>query len=275
MIPFLCPLCGESLLCQDSRLVCPKHHSFDLARSGYVNLLPVQNKHSKLPGDNKLMASSRRDFLHKWYYETLSAALNACCTNLLSEHSAPALLDAGCGEGYYTAQLYEALSTSGIKADTIGLDISKFALDLAAKRCKKARFAVASAFHMPVPSAAFDLVLNLFAPFAKEEYQRILKPDGLFVMAVPGKHHLWDLKEAVYSHPYPNEVREPALEGFALLSQEHLSYRICLPEREDIHALFAMTPYYYKTSATDQSRLKALNMLETQVEFELFCYKIV
>jgi 23S rRNA (guanine745-N1)-methyltransferase len=263
------------LLCQNNRLVCPKRHSFDLARSGYVNLLPVQNKHSKLPGDNKLMASSRRDFLNKGYYEPLSAALNACCITLLSERSAPALLDAGCGEGYYTTRLYEALSASGIEADTIGLDISKFALDLAAKRCKKARFAVASAFHMPVPSAAFDLVLNLFAPFAKEEYQRILKPGGLFVMAVPGKHHLWELKEAVYPHPYSNEVRDPALEGFALLSQEHLSYRICLPEREDIHALFTMTPYYYKTSAADQSRLEALDTLETQVEFELFCYKAV
>lgn len=272
MISLLCPHCGAPLTPEAHSLTCKNGHCHDLARSGYVNLLPITAKRSKLPGDNKAMASARRDFLGKGYYAPLSDAVNRRCTELLAGIPSPVLLDAGCGEGYYTARLFGALEPSA--PDIIGLDISKFALEIAAKRNKNIRFAVASVFHMPVPDSSFDLALNLFAPYAGEEYRRVLKPGGLLVLVVPGERHLWEMKEAVYPHPYPNEVKDPALEGFTLLSQERVETALRLPDSADIQSLFAMTPYTYRTSPQDKARLDALTSLKVRAEFELLCYRL-
>ena len=188
-------------------------------------------------------------------------------------HKAPAVLDAGCGEGYYTERLFRFLEESGSCPELYGVDISKFALDIAAKRCKKAHFAVASAFHMPLPDASFDLILNLFAPYSGAEYIRLLKPEGYFLMAIPGENHLWELKQAVYPKPYKNKPKSPELEGFAFLNKQTIRYHLTLESGEDIQHLFAMTPYYYRTPEEGLKRLAALSHLEVQCEFELLLYR--
>ena len=272
MPTYLCPVCHNSLAGEAS-LRCDKGHCFDRSKSGYVNLLDIKQKRSKLPGDNKQMAAARRDFLNGGFYEPLSDAVNAACKQLLVNHKAPAILDAGCGEGYYTERLFRFLEENGFSLELFGVDISKFALDIAAKRCKKAHFAVASAFHMPLPDASFDLILNLFAPYSGAEYIRLLKPEGYFLMAIPGENHLWELKQAVYPKPYKNKPKSPELEGFAFLSSQTIRYRLTLENGEDIQHLFAMTPYYYRTPEEGLKRLAALSHLEVQCEFELLLYR--
>lgn len=272
MPTFLCPVCHNPLAGEAS-LRCDKGHCFDRSKSGYVNLLDIKQKRSKLPGDNKQMAAARRDFLNGGFYEPLSDAVNSACEQLLANCNAPAVLDAGCGEGYYTERLFRFLEESGSCPELYGVDISKFALDIAAKRCKKAHFAVASAFHMPLPDASFDLILNLFAPYSGAEYIRLLKPEGYFLMAIPGENHLWELKQAVYPKPYKNKPKSPELEGFAFLSSQTIRYRLTLENGEDIQHLFAMTPYYYRTPEEGLKRLAALSHLEVQCEFELLLYR--
>ena len=99
MAQWLCPLCGEALSPVGNSLRCPAGHTYDRGRSGYVNLLLVNEKRAKVPGDNKLMVNARRDFLDRGYYAPLAEAFAHAAAEYLTGIPAPAVLDAGCGEG--------------------------------------------------------------------------------------------------------------------------------------------------------------------------------
>jgi len=238
--------------------------------------------HSKAPGDNKLMVDTRNKFLSKGYYQTL---LNALCKQIISlcntlDTKHPVIADAGCGEGYYTAGICSALSNGGFTPNLLGVDISKEALTYAAKRLKQlqvttAKVAVASVFDLPIANNSCDILMELFAPYSGDEYRRVLKKDGMMLIVIPAENHLYELKQAVYDNPYKNEVKAYELDGFELISKEHIKETIFLENSEDIKNLFLMTPYYYKTSKSDTDRLLALESLTTTIEFELLSYKVI
>lgn len=267
---FKCPLCQLPLCETEKEYICKNNHTYDKAKSGYVNLMLVTDKNSKLPGDNKLMVNSRHDFLNKNYYKNLSDCLNKMI--LSANHNNCIILDCGCGEGYYTASLKKFLNENNIKGKYLGIDISKFAIDKAAKRDNSINYAVASVFHMPVLDNCIDCAINIFAPFAKDEYMRVLKKDGSFFMVIPAKYHLWELKKAVYTNPIPNEVKDYEIEGFNFIEKQSVEYKIDLTSNDDIKALFMMTPYYYKTSKENFERLELLTDLTTTVSFEILKY---
>lgn len=159
----LCPVCQTPVTMTEDGCVCRKGHRFDRARSGYMHLLPANRKHAKNPGDDKLMVDARRKFLDKGYYRPLADTVSRLAGEWLANlpHQTPCVLDAGCGEGYYTTLLYDALCQRGLEPDILGVDISKLALDKAAKRQKAIFYVVASVFHLPVPDACCDLLCSL------------------------------------------------------------------------------------------------------------------
>ena len=267
----ICPVCGNPLSETPNQYRCPDGHCFDRAKSGYVNLLLSSGKHTKLPGDNKMMVASRKAFLDKGYYRPLAHALCQAVLPLLPRVGGT-LLDAGCGEGYYTQRLAEEAEAAGQQLNITGVDISKFALDKAARRRKDICFAAASVFHLPIATASCHLVTTLFAPWCGEEMIRVLKPGGWLAMVIPGPKHLWELKEAIYDQPYENEVRDYQLEGFAFQQRIPVEEEIFLDNNPDIQSLFQMTPYYYKTSAEGQQRAAALKELTTRIQFEILLY---
>lgn len=276
---FICPVCHakgqeELLKTEEHTVVCPQRHSFDRAKSGYVNLLMPGDKHSKMPGDNQLMVAARQKFLNTGYYQPLADAVGQL---LIQQAGAGCqslhIADAGCGEGYYTAHVRKMLMEQGISVRMLGVDISKTALDKAAKRDQQTEFAVASIFHLPLGSASCDVLLNLFAPFCAEEMQRVLRPGGWLLMVSPGKRHLLELKSAVYDEPYANEIKEESLEGFELAVHKNLEYPMVFSKNEDIMNLFQMTPYYYKTSQKNQQRLLNITELTVTASFEILLYK--
>ena len=134
-----CPVCGKLLNQVDRALVCEDRHSFDIARQGYVNLLPVQQKHSKNPGDTREQVLSRRSFLEADIYAPICEALIDAAKEL---NLTGPILDVGCGEGYYCSRLARALN-----AELVGLDISKEAVRCAAAKYKDARWLCATASH--------------------------------------------------------------------------------------------------------------------------------
>ena len=272
---FCCPLCAAPLTRGDHSYTCPGGHSFDLAAAGYVHLLPANRKHSQNPGDDKAMVAARSAFLDRGYYAPLRDALCGLALRSAGDRPAPALLDSGCGEGYYTEGVSKALAQADLQMETYGVDISKSAADAAAKRCPNAHFAVGSVYHLPVADRCCDMLMTIFAPYCGEEYHRVLHKGGTMLMVIPGQQHLWGLKEAIYDVPYPNAVRDYALDGFELIQAEYVDSWLKLDDPADIQNLFQMTPYYYKTGREEHARLEQLESLSTQISFEILQYRAV
>ena len=268
---FICPVCGAPLRREERAYRCGAGHSFDLAREGYVHLLPANRKHSAMPGDDKGMAAARRAFLDKGYYAPLREAL--CDLSRSLTGYAPRVLDCGCGEGYYTAGICDSLVKAGKVPQMAGTDISKSILRLAAKRTAAVEFAVASSYHLPVADSGIDLLINCFSPLALEEFRRVLAVGGHFLYVVPSADHLWGLKQVLYDRPYPNEVKKTPYEGFRYVTIRHVETAIHLENQADIHALFQMTPYYWKTPKDGAARLAALDTLDTAVSFDIHAYE--
>lgn len=268
---FCCPLCGAPLSEIPGGLQCPNRHTFDRAKEGYVHLLPVNQKHSKAPGDDKGMVTARRAFLDKGWYKPLRDTLCSLSAELTG--NAPSVLDAGCGEGYYTSGIRDALAAAGKSPRTAGIDISKFSIQKAAKKYPGIEFAVASAYRLPVPDESIDLLLNVFSPLAIDEFRRVLKPGGAYLYVVPAAYHLWELKEILYDHPYPNEEKITPYDGFSYTEILPVTYAVHLPAPEDILALFQMTPYYWKTGKPGAARLEQVSELDCRVDFRVHVFR--
>ena len=265
-----CPVCGTAMaLTEDGRSAActgKKRHLFDFAAEGYINLYTSRAS----GGDSGECIAARNAFLAKGYYEKISDGVNA-----LLDKYAPAdakVLDAGCGEGYYTLRM----ARGGREA--FGFDLSKNGVRTAAKAAKRADvpafFGVASVFALPVLSGSMDAVTTIFAPCAEEEYARVLKPGGVLILAGAGKEHLIDLKKAVYENAYENEGRRDLPhDRFELLEETCVTYGVTLESGRDIENLFAMTPYFYRTSHNDKEKLRAFSSLYTKIDVELFIYK--
>ncbi len=263
----VCPKCRAPLVCMAHTYACPAGHSYDRAREGYVNLLLNQKRGTH--GDNRGMILSRRDFLDRGYYGALAERLSLALAERLGKEAH--LCDAGCGEGYYTEAVARRLEC----AHVLGIDISKEALRLAGKRLPNACFAVGSLYDLPIEDSSQDALICLFAPLAAEEFHRVLKPNGIFAMAVPGVRHLFGLKRVLYDSPYENPQKDTALEGFALEEECAIDTVATIRSSKDIEALFAMTPYFYRTPAEGRARLATLETLETEISFRLLIYRRV
>ena len=263
----VCPVCRASLDRSAHAYVCPNGHTYDRAKEGYVNLFMNQKRGAH--GDNRAMILARRDFLDRGYYEPLSSCLASAIAERLGKGAH--LFDAGCGEGYYTACVAGALED----AHVLGIDISKEALRLACRRLPCAEFAVGSLYDLPVASESQDALVCLFAPLAAEEFRRVLKKNGVFAMAVPGERHLFGLKQVLYDEPYENPQKDTSLEGFLLEATYQVERKITLSSAADIQALFAMTPYYYRTPAEGRARLSEMQSLESEISFKLLIYRRV
>ena len=266
---YVCPVCGGPLQLHQSgkSYACQNQHSFDLAKEGYLNLLPVQYKHSKEPGDSKQIMIARREFLEAGFYEPMAKAVAMMIDADKTESQSMRLLDMGCGEGYYSRKI--ALYCNHSEQIALhGIDIAKFAIAAAAKKQPNARFVVASSNRLPYTDQYFDFVLRVFAPSDDDELKRVLKPSGHLLTVTPGPRHLWQLKEFIYA-----EVKEHASEsliplGFERLSAQRISYKIT-PNPQQRIALLQMTPFAWRANESAQQALNSVAVLEIETDFIL------
>ncbi len=264
---FICPVCSEELSEESSLYRCEKGHCFDKSKFGYVNLLQSQKSSAKRHGDDRMMVRARRDFLDKGYYGFLRDELCNICNEMLTDGAR--VIDAGCGECWYSHGIKEVCKAINL----YGIDISKDALEFASKRKINISMAVASVFDLPFADGCADCVLNIFSPEADSEFFRVLKSGGLLIKVIPLERHLFNLKKEIYNNPYENEVPDALLEGFSLVKTLQIRDEIKLDSNEDIQNLFKMTPYYYKTGKNDQQKIESLHSLKTQAEFEIRVYR--
>lgn len=260
-------MCGGRLNNEGRSLRCEKNHCFDIAKSGYVNLLMSNAPGAKRHGDDTLMVKARTRFLEKGYYQPLRDRICAMLAPVAEQDMT--ILDAGCGEGWYSEGLDKDLSENGVFARFLGVDISRDALKAAARRSGEMELAAASVFRLPLAKSSVDVAMSIFSPLAQEEFSRVLRSGGLLLRVVPLEEHLWELKKAVYDVPRKNPTDTERVEGFSLVDSCELRFSIKLECNEDIQDLFAMTPYYYKTSASDQAKLEGVDSLEVTAAFGL------
>ena len=266
---FVCPICGAALTREAARYACPAGHSFDVAKEGYVNLLPANRQHSKAPGDDKDMTAARTRFLEGGWYGPLREKLCELVGCDLPEGGS--LLDAGCGEGWYTAALAGVATDKGGKA--AGVDLSKPAVKRAARRCPVAEIAVASVYHLPLADGSVHLLVDCFSPLAAQEFYRVLSPGGKFLYVVPGPRHLWELKEILYPTPYENEEKVEEYPGFVLEEVVPVETSFTLTDPQDIQALYHMTPYTWKTPKEGAARLAGVEELTVTAQFRIHVYE--
>ena len=261
----LCPICGERLTKTDRTYTCSNRHSFDIARQGHVNLLPVQAKRSLNPGDTKEQVLSRREFLDGGFYAPIADAL---CAMAKRHNCTGPILDVGCGEGYYSAKLAEVLN-----ADLTGLDISKEAVRFAAGRYKNARWLCASAARLPVESGSAGLITSLFALTVPEEFLRVLRPDGAYIQVLAAEDHLLGLKSIIYPELLHKEKSTtPDLPGFALAESVNVKFTFTV-EAEQVQNLLSMTPHVYRIGKEGAQRLAETRKLTDTASCVINCYR--
>ena len=256
-----CPLCAGEFVFEPRSWVCAQGHRFDVAREGYINLLPVQHKHSRDPGDDAQMVIARREFLQARHYQPLRDAV----LDLLAPLQARQLLDIGCGEGYYTDAL------TRVASDVVGLDIAKPAIRLAAKRFAGVTWLVGSGALLPLADASIDIVCNLFTQLHVAEMQRVLRPQGHVLVVTPAPDHLWRLREALFDEvrPHAPEKFLPGFEtAFELQSQREVRVPLQL-DQAGLRRLLQMTPYAWKAKPERRASLEGAASFETDAAFSL------
>lgn len=248
----ICPLCQLPLCQHEQQLRCATGHSFDRARQGYYNLLPVQHKRNLAPGDNAAMVEARRRFLDGGHYAVFAQALCERAQQCASQQ----WLDLGCGEGYYTAQLAAALTAS----QGYGLDISREAVKRAARRAPQLTWLVASMARLPLASASLQLLTSVFSPIDWAEAARVLAPAGHILRLGPGRDHLLELRQQLYAELRLYDDAKhlanlpPALQ---LQRSEQLQWQIELDSAEARADLLAMTPHGWRATAERRAALIA------------------
>ncbi len=263
----LCPLCSAPLCRTEHTYRCENRHSFDIARQGYVNLLPVQQKHSLHPGDTRQQVLARRAFLNQGFYQPIVAALTDTAQQL---GCTGPILDVGCGEGYYSSRLAAAL-----QADLLGLDISKDAVRCAAGAYKNAAWVCATAARLPVRDRSIGLLTSLFSITLPEEFHRVLAQDGYFFQILAAQDHLLSLKSIIYPELFLREKESvPQLQGFTLISSIPIRFDFTV-EGEMVQNLLSMTPHVYRISKAGAEALANTDTLIDTASCVLNVYRPV
>ena len=267
---YQCPICQCALSFSTQRWHCQNNHSFDLAKEGYVNLMPVQHKHSKEPGDNQLMMQSRRVFLASGHYSQLSDAVNQIFLSNLPD-TARNILDIGCGEGYYTSALATHLKNKQ-DIQTFGIDIAKGAVKSAAKCYKHVNFCVASSYRLPFMTNSIDGVLRIYAPSEGKELIRMTSDNAVLITVTPAPNHLKQLKALIYSDVKLHSDEIEVIDGFVLQHREQLSYVMELSKTERLD-LLQMTPFAWRANDQVRKQLSDIEHWHCDADFYISVYR--
>ena len=291
---FICPLCQSPLQpaldtwrCDGSLNPKKINHPFDVARQGYVNLLPVQQKNSKDPGDSQASIEARKRFLNAGHYQSLQALICQKMTELLAQNKLVnnpiakpnnkliAWLDIGCGEGYYT----QTMAQTGMDI-LLAADISKPAVVELAKASKAEGslwyqhdgFKIAdgsktaaiyplvtSAANLPLRAHSVTGISSIFSPILPEAFNKVLSAEGYLIIAKPDIGHLATMRDALF-----DDVREhdsdkflhELVPYFTLMNTYHVSTEMTLAVN-DLADLMTMTPYAYRARSEKRQALLA------------------
>ena len=252
-----------------------------------MNLLPVQNKRSLDPGDSKEMVAARRRFLEAGHYQPIADAVAQAVLAGAAPGRTLTCLDAGCGEGYYLRQLAATAAAEAHPLALAGLDISKWAVQAAAKRdlhdarsqagpspSPSTTWVVGSNAGLPVLPGTLDRVLCMFGFPVYGEFARVLRHGGELLQVDAGPEHLRELREVIYPTLKPERpAARQAPAGFEHLGTDTLRFPVHVDGAAPIADLLAMTPHLYRATAEGRARAAALTALTMTVDVRLARYQ--
>ena len=300
---FVCPVCRAVLRANGRSLRCASGHTYDMARSGYVNLLPPGRKSNARSGDPDSMVRARREFLSGGYYDRYVREAASLAAPFFG---GGVMLDAACGEGHHTLILAESLRP----ALAVGIDASKKAADAAAKAANASSkaanslsavsesdsgadflhssdslkqspvftsrtgfaFAAGNIFDMPVASASCGLVTVLFAPIPFDEARRVLDVGGVLLTAGAGAEHLIELRRLIYDEVRIKKPADTKPDGFCEVRSENISYKLEL-DPSSLLALFEMTPFCFRAGAAARDRIASSGGMSVTVSVDCKLYR--
>lgn len=276
-----CPVCDAELTIGATAATCPNTHSFDRARSGYLNLLLSNKKQSAEPGDSPAMLRSRRAFLQGGFYDRMAVAANAAVaeilggrkTNIKETHVA----DLGCGEGFFTARLKTTLAAGASASPTCyGVDVSRAGVKMATAYDREITWIVASLHRSPFQPQSLDVALCVFAPIDAADVRRVVRNDGALVTVTPGPDHLDALRTIIYTSVKPHPQTPALMAGDTLFeptASTRVRYPIVVDSTAQIMNLLAMTPYYWNINQEIKARIEALSRLELIVDVSVNVFR--
>lgn len=263
---FSCPLCHQPLSREKNSYICPQRHQFDMAKEGYVNLLPVQHKRSRDPGDSAEMMQARRAFLDAGHYQPLRDAIVAQLGNGLM------IRPRRCWILAVVKGITHAFADALPEITTFGLDVSKVAIKAAAKRYPQVTFCVASSHRLPFSDTSMDAIIRIYAPCKAEELARVVKPGGWVITATPGPRHLMELKGLIYNEVHLHAPHAEQLEGFTLQQSAELCYPMRL-RGDEVVALLQMTPFAWRAKPEVWQTLAAKEVFDCQTDFNIHLWQ--
>lgn len=232
---FSCPICKESMSVNDNGHVeCGNHHSFDIAKQGYVNFMikPSASMYSKSLFD------SRQEIINSGLYNPIQKTIAQYIGN-----NVKTILDTGCGEGSHLERICEHLNQQLV---AVGIDISKEGIQAAAKYYENKIWCVGDLANSPYKENSFDIILNILSPANYDEFNRLLKPNGKVIKVVPQSGYLKEIRKQAFANSekesYTNEQTvERFKEKFINVQQERITYTMPLDEHL-VPKLLEMTP---------------------------------
>ncbi len=276
-----CPVCGEGLTVAGSALRCESGHAFDRAREGYTNLLLLRGKKPAILGDTREMVQARRRFLEQGHYLPLARAIQAHALRAMggADGAARSVVEVGCGEGYYIGSVHAHLEAAlpDHPACFYGLDISKEALRLAARRYPAVSFAVADVNQgILLAAGSVGLLLNIFAPRNPSEFARVVAPGGMLLVAIPNESHLAEARDQLgllgIEAGKQEKVAEQLTPFFHLVGESEVSYPLDL-RGEALGDLVRMTPNYWHLSAEQRASLDSTDQATVTASFTLLAWE--
>lgn len=263
---FACPICQENLTLLETNFKCCNRHSFDLAKFGYVNLVPQIKQSANYDKEN---FQNRQQILEAGFYQ---AILDAVSDLLASSKTTTTILDIGCGEGFYSRKLQESHSEKTFYA----FDISKDSVQIAAKSEPNwaVNWFVGDLARLPIKDANMDILLDIFSPANYGEFRRVLSKDGILIKVIPTENHLKEIRQRVQDQltnkEYSNQdIKEHFQEHFTILSNQTASLTKTITA-EQLQALLSMTPLLFHV---DQSKIDWSQLTEITIEAEILVGK--
>jgi 23S rRNA (guanine745-N1)-methyltransferase len=253
------------LIEDERRWACAVEHSYDVARTSYVNLLLAGQRRSRQPGDSTEMVIARHRFLATGAFDPLSEAV----ADVANRRRPAVALDVGCGDGRHTSHLDAHL--------VLGIDVAKEAVAFAARDHPAGWYAVASAADLPLDGDAVDVAINVFGPVFPGELARVVHHDGLVVAVHPGPEHLMSLRDLVYEDARPHQVKSPLrteTNSFTEIESVALRFPI-VADAALLDDLFAMTPYRWHAPPDIRDRLSTAthSSFETTADVRVTTYR--